>query len=282
MNRFRGIFIGLIGFGIFWALGALMNTFVASNITEVSVFQGRIDAPSSASSSSNSAITSKNRDINSVDVSSVTSSFANQKYTWTNANDSYELAGMFNLVENELGEYREEYLRAVGLHRIFIVDDIQNNSGQPVLGFSDPLAGDIYLNSLATTGGQSRAVIGEQTIHHEIGHFLAYSRYGYLFDRESGWSALTTDNLYGKIMSVNSEYFPVDGYVSRYALTSASEDFAEVYSLIFTEQFQDRLSREASKSELLRAKLKLTYQMINQADSNQCSQIYQALDVTCR
>lgn len=282
MYRFRGIFIGLIGFGLFWTLGASMNAFVMSNTIEVKALPGRVDVPAPSTNVDNIMTSSGDRLVNGVEVSSNSTSMANRKYTWEKAKDNHELVGMFSLIENELDEYREGYLEAVGLHEIIIVDNIQNEYKQPVLGFSDPLAGEIYLNSLATSGDQSRAVIGEQTIHHEIGHFLAYSEYGYFFDRESGWSSLGAENLYGKVVNADQEYFPVDGYVSRYALTSASEDQAEVYSLIFTEQFQDRLKKEASKSELLRSKLEITYRMMNHADANQCSLSYRAVAEACR
>jgi len=209
-------------------------------------------------------ITTGNTQTNQM-INSEPKVFTNRSYTWKTPKAT-EVANMASLISGELTEYSGSYLRDIGLRQIILVDDIQNRAGQPVLGFSDPLAGKIYLNTVELEGEYSRSVIAEQTIHHEVAHFLAYSVYGYWFDRDSGWQQLSQNYSYGDVASNSQEYFPRDGFVSRYSMSSPGEDFAEVYSLIYTEYFKNTLKDEASRSELLSKKLEFVYQTISQVE----------------
>src|SRR5680860_84268 len=227
MNHLTGISVGIISFGIFWALGAFFNVSAQSRIVQTGGFLGRTDVVSTeAVMTTHANMTTDDIVRKGIDVSVVPSELSNREYSWSNVSDDYETAGMLALIDHELGEYSSDYLKKIGLHRIVLVDNIKNSSSQPVLGFSDPQAGEIYLNSVATDGEYSRTVIAEQTVHHEIGHFLAYSEYGVLFERRSEWPMVSEEDSYAKQASSKSEYFPEDGFVSRYAMTSASEDFA--------------------------------------------------------
>lgn len=224
-------------------------------------------------------ITTDNTQTNQM-INSQPKVFANRSYTWKTPKAT-EVANMTSLVSGELAEYSDSYLNNIGLRQIILVDDIQNRARQPVLGFSDPLAGKIYLNTVELEGKYSRSVVAEQTVHHEIAHFLAYARYGYWFDRDSGWQQLSQNYSYGDVANTSQEYFPRDGFVSRYSMSSPGEDFAEVYSLIYTEYFQSRLGDEASGSELLENKARFVYKTISQVDPAQCLASYQTVESAC-
>lgn len=231
-------------------------------------------------SASGGATNVRDGGINEI-ISSQPTVFANRSYTWK-APKTDEISAMSSLISAELGEYSNSYLNDIGLRQIILVDDIRNRANQPVLGFSDPLAGKIYLNTVELEGEQSRSVVAEQTIHHEIAHFLAYARYGYWFDRDSGWQELDTNYSYGQVATnVSSEYFPRDGFVSRYSMNSPGEDFAEVYSLLYTEYFKQSLSDEANRSQLLERKTRFVYDTIATVDRGQCLASFQAFEFAC-
>ncbi len=245
-------------------LSLWMNSLVNSSVVEINftpqrTATGRVTSPRIDDSA---AVTTAS---SSVAILTSPRTFSNRSYVWTNPR-SDETANMTNLVNRELSEYSAEYLAKIGLNQVILVDDIRNRAGQPVLGFSDPLAGEIYLNTVALEGEYSRATVAEQTIHHEVAHFLAYTVYGYWFDRDSGWKDLDSNYSYGEDVAVSKEYFPRDGFVSRYSMSSPGEDFAETYSLLYTEYFNDALADEASSSELLSKKLEFVYQTISQVE----------------
>ncbi len=274
----KSLLLGLFITSCMLVFGLWINLQVNSSVLEIDFTPSKTEVLNAGEHVSSSSI--NRSDNTSVAIIDSPTTFANRVYTWDSPSEA-EVPAMRGLVKRELGEYTDTFLANVGLKRIVLVDNIKNRVGSPVLGFSDPLRGEIYLNTVKLEGQFSREVVAEQTIHHEVAHLLAYNTYGYWFDRESGWQELGSADLYGKISNSNKEYFPEDGFVSRYGMTSPSEDFAEAYSLIFTEYFQNRLKAEVKGSELLSRKMKVIYETISQADPAQCLASFQAFERAC-
>ncbi len=274
----RSLSLGFFIASIFIALSLWVNSLVNSSVIELDFTQPRAVA---TTKSVHSTVVSAETEVTAeAMVDAAPTTFSNLSYTWS-APKTSEVQKMKALISSELSEYSQQYLNDIGLRKVTLVDNIQNKANQPVLGFSDPLKGEIYLNTVELEGEFSRSMVAEQTVHHEIAHLLAYSEYGYWFDRDSGWQELGGNYSYGEAKTMYKEYFPRDGFVSRYSMTSPGEDFAEIYSLIYTEYFKEKLAAEAKNSELLGSKTKFVYETISGADPAQCRASFSIFDRAC-
>lgn len=272
MFRLKRLFLGSFISGLVVLFGWWINSAVMFNVTEITTLpskqSGRILADSTANSKHSNLINTEPM------------IFSNASYQWQEPEAS-RLDGMQNLVSEELSKYSSEYLGKVGLKKIILVSKITTYAGHPVLGFADPLKGEIYLNTIDIIEDKSRNITARQTLHHELAHLLAYINYGYWFDRDSGWSKLEQLSDYGRYHSSDSELFPKEGYVSRYAMTSASEDFAEVYSMVFTDYYLEILNRKVSSDSTIKEKAAFVYESIANVDSGYCSWVPTVSSVDC-
>ncbi len=273
---------GVVVASIVVVLSLWSNSLVNSSVVELNFMPPRhaVSAePSSVNDTSVDYTFASTERVTSQLITSNPTSFSNRSFSWTTAN-AQELPNMKKLISYELENYSDSFLDAIGVRRIILVDNIVNRANQPMLGFADPLRGDIYLNTVEVVGEFSRAITAEQTLHHELAHLLAYTKYSYWFDRDSGWREFSQNHVYG-VISGNSEFFPKNGFVSRYSMTSPSEDFAEVFSLMYTNHFMALLKEESKNSYSLSKKVRFVYEVISYADLAQCRATFQIFDQVC-
>lgn len=274
MTRVKGLLLAAFITGCVLSLGLWINNQVGLSVVMVENVPARV-----LSTNETDTITEGQKKLDIHPLITRGGAGSNASFMWSKTPDN-RFGSVSSLITSELREYNQEYLEGIGLNEIIIVSNIATHAGGPVLGFADPLRGQIYLNAVKVEGEQSRAIVAEQTLHHELAHLLAYELYGYGFDQNSQWAKLETFE-YGQHNQSNGEYFPRDGFVSSYSMKSASEDFAEVYSLIYTDYFQSLLAEKAQGSELLREKLRFVYGAIDKISPDQCRQSHQMIEHGC-
>lgn len=275
MTRVNGLLLGAFITSCILSFGLWINSQVGLSVEMVDSVPARMLSTNDAD-----IAIERQKKLNAHSLITRGEAGSNASYMWSRTPEE-RFISVGNLVTNELGEYSQNYLEGIGVNEIIIVSDITTHIGGPVLGFADPLRGQVYLNAVKVVGEQSRAVVAEQTLHHELAHLLAYELYGYGFDRNSQWAKEDSFD-YGRHHQANGQYFPRDGFVSSYSMTSASEDFAEVYSLIYTNYFQELLFEEAEKSQLLSQKLSFVYDSIGKISPDQCRISPAIIDIACK
>ena len=198
---------------------------------------------------------------NSKFISTTPALASNSLYTWNILADSDELQAFNAAMAEELSKYDPAFLRAVGLNRVYLVDDIVDASGRKALGFSETTGGNIYLNLIDEV--RLGTAYGRSTIHHEIGHLLSVRALGATGLESPDWRRLNPDADIYSSAAGGSELFPRPGFVSAYAMSSVAEDMAEVFAFAMSDGYSQLLAEEVLSDDILAGKLKLLEEQVD-------------------
>lgn len=174
-------------------------------------------------------------------------------YSWDEISDEQidEFLPYFESFNDEISKYGHGALSKYGLKQVFFVDNIKlMQSGQKILGFADVLSGAIYFN---VENARANTTLIESTVHHEIGHIIFYDKFGSNMYDLAGWPRVDESNV---VADENT------GYVNSYSKSSISEDMAEVYAYIMTDNLKEVIYSRSAYDKVLLEKLNFVEKIV--------------------
>jgi hypothetical protein len=175
-------------------------------------------------------------------------------------------------LRKEFGRYPAEAMRASGVKRIVFCHELKLG-GQRLAGLAVSDNSTIYVESVSFGGDEAHR---RRVLHHEFFHFLDYAIHA---ERDvadnpawlaAGAPGATYLGPHAAPRESNWASNPAPGFVSSYARTSATEDRAEVFCGIMTNNLTMRLALQkdqhlAAKVRVLKDELKAFCPQIDEA-----------------
>lgn len=158
------------------------------------------------------------------------------------------------ILRKEFAKYPAELIRASELKRVVFCRDLKAR-GNRIAGVALERNGTIYMDSSTEIGDEAHR---RRTLHHEFFHFIDYAMHGGrdIQDNPDWLAANAPDAAYGAggpATGNNWAAHPAPGFVSYYACKAPSEDRAELFAGILTNNLTVRLLLQ--KDGFLRSKL---------------------------
>ena len=166
-------------------------------------------------------------------------------------------------LRKEFAKYPPALIRASGVKRIAFCRDLKSN-GTRIAGVALEKNATIYMDSSTEIGDEAHR---RRTLHHEFFHFLDYAMHvDQDIEDNPEWAAANApETTYGSTASgapvSNWASHPAAGFVSNYAMKAVSEDRAELFAAIMTNNLTVRLLLQ--KDSFLAAKLAVLKQELN-------------------
>ena len=166
-------------------------------------------------------------------------------------------------LETERGfdRYNDDFFRKIKLKYIVLCSELEI-AGTPALGFANPEIKTLILNINSNNSNF------ERVLHHEVFHIIEhnFNRYfskiswGDLNSKEFNYSACSTcSNNYSLKKIYDSK-----GFVSEYAKSTISEDMAETFSLMMSDN--NLILNMISEDEILDKKVRTIKNIIKKLD----------------
>ncbi len=178
-----------------------------------------------------------------------------------NKNQSQNFNKKYLEAQRGFYRYNDDFFKKIKLKYIILCDELEI-SGIPALGFANPEMKTIILNINSDNSNF------ERVLHHEIFHIIEHNFNNYfstiswsdLNSKEFEYSACSTcSNNYNLVKIYNSK-----GFVSEYAKSTISEDMAETFSFMMSDN--NLILDMISKDEILSKKVRTIKKIVKQLD----------------
>lgn len=175
------------------------------------------------------------------------------------------------MLQPELAKYPDGFLEKVQIERIVICKKV-STSWQSKCGLADPVQKTVFLCYPGLPYYDIPYL--KKVVHHEIYHVMELTFNGLRhYRKDPAWVALNEDGFkyskrkfrYGAgVSDPNKFYYPAEGFISQYAMTSPMEEKAEVYSTLFVESLNRCAYRWMEEDEVLRNKVGYMKEFLSQ------------------
>ena len=164
----------------------------------------------------------------------------------------------FQIISKNLNRYSKEFLKKINLKYIVMCENL-SISGINTAGIPDHVMKTLILDL------KFQEKYFERAIHHELFHII-HDGFEDLFD-ESEWKKFNNPNFKYADCSTCSKKLGLDtykntnGFFTEYSMTIPSEDMAEVYSHLITENYK------ISNDKILNKKIEFIKNKLNKIDN---------------
>ena len=187
----------------------------------------------------------------------VGSSFKNvscKKNTSQNFNEKYLEA------QRSFNKYNDDFFRKIKLRYIVLCSELEI-AGIPALGFANPEMKTLIFNITNNSNF-------ERVLHHEVFHIIEHNFSKYFLN--ISWSDLNSKEFkYSACSTCSNNYslekiYNSDGFVSEYAKSTISEDMAETFSFMMSDN--NLILDMISKDEILSKKVRIIENIVKKLD----------------
>ena len=163
--------------------------------------------------------------------------------------------------QRSFDRYNDDFFRKIKLKYIVLCSELEI-AGIPALGFANPEMKTLILNINSNNSNF------ERVLHHEVFHIIEHNfnkyfsniSWGDLNSKEFNYSACSTcSNNYSLEKIYNSK-----GFVSEYAKSTISEDMAETFSFMMSDN--NLILDMISKDEILNKKVRTIKNIVKKLD----------------
>ncbi len=176
-------------------------------------------------------------------------------------NQSQNFNGKYLEAQKSFNKYNDDFFGKIELKYIVLCSELEI-AGIPSLGFANPEMKTIILN-INTNNTKF-----ERVLHHEVFHIIEHNFNEYFLN--ISWSALNSKEFKYSACSTCSNNYSLEkisnskGFVSEYAKSTISEDMAETFSFMMSDNkiIQDMIS----KDEILNKKVKTIKNIVKKID----------------
>ena len=187
----------------------------------------------------------------------VGSSFKNvscKKNTSQNFNKKYLEA------QRSFNKYNDDFFRKIKLKYIVLCSELEI-AGIPALGFANPKMKTLIFNITNNSNF-------ERVLHHEVFHIIEHNFNKYFLN--ISWSDLNSKEFRYSECSTCSDNYSLEkiynskGFVSEYAKSTISEDMAETFSFMMSDN--NLILDLISKDEILNKKVRIIENIVKKLD----------------
>ena len=176
-------------------------------------------------------------------------------------NQSQNFNKKFLETQRSFNRYNDDFFRTIKLKYIVLCSGLEIG-GIPALGFANPEMKTLILN-INTNNTKF-----ERVLHHEVFHIIEHNFNEYFLN--ISWSELNSKEFKYSACSTCSNNYSLEkisnskGFVSEYAKSTISEDMAETFSFMMSDNkiIQDMIS----KDEILNNKVKTIKNIVKKLD----------------
>ncbi len=164
--------------------------------------------------------------------------------------------------KKSFNKYNDDFFRKIKLKYIVLCSELEI-AGIPALGFANPEMRTLIFN-INTNNSNF-----ERVLHHEIFHIIEHNFNKYFLN--ISWSDLNSKEFkYSACSTCYNNYslekiYNSKGFVSEYAKSTISEDMAETFSLMMSDNYF--ILDMISKDEILNKKVKLIENLVKKLDA---------------
>ena len=157
--------------------------------------------------------------------------------------------------------YNDDFFRKINLKYIVLCGDLKI-AGIPALGFANPEMKTLILNT------NSNNLNFIRVLHHEVFHIIEHNFNKYFFN--ISWSDLNSKEFkYSACSTCSNNYslkkiYNSKGFVSEYAKSTISEDMAETFSFMMSDN--NLILDMISKDEILNKKVRTIKNIVKKLD----------------
>ena len=168
-------------------------------------------------------------------------------------------------LEAQIGfnKYNDDFFRKIKLKYIVLCSELEI-AGIPALGFANPEMKTLIFN-INTNNSNF-----ERVLHHEVFHIIEHNFNKYFLN--ISWSGLNSNKFKYSACSTCSNNYSLEkiynskGFISEYAKSSISEDMAETFSFMMSDN--NLIQDMVNKDEILNNKVKVIKNIIKKLDIN--------------
>ena len=177
-------------------------------------------------------------------------------------NQSQNFNKKFLDAQRSIDKYNDDFFRKIKLKYIVLCSELEI-AGIPALGFANPEMKTLILN-INTNNSNF-----ERVLHHEVFHLIEHNFNKYFLN--ISWSDLNLKEFKYSACSTCSNNYSLEkiynskGFVSEYAKSTISEDMAETFSLMMSDNYL--ILDMISKDEILKKKVKLIENLVKKLDA---------------
>ena len=164
--------------------------------------------------------------------------------------------------QRSFDRYNDDFFRKIKLKYIVLCSELEI-AGIPALGFANPEMKTLIFN-INTNNSNF-----ERVLHHEVFHIIEHNFKKYFFN--ISWSDLNSKEFKYSACSTCSNNYSLEkiynskGFVSEYAKSTISEDMAETFSFMMSDNYL--ILDMISKDEILNKKVKLIENLVKKLDA---------------
>ena len=178
-------------------------------------------------------------------------------------NQSQNLNKKFLETQRSFNRYNDDFFRTIKLKYIVLCSGLEIG-GIPALGFANPEMKTLILNT------NSNSLNFVRVLHHEIFHVIEYNYKNEL--SSISWNNLNSNSFkYSECSTCSNSYsldriYNSNGFVSEYAKSTISEDMAETFSFMMSDN--SLILDMITNDQILNKKVMIIKNIIKEIDDN--------------
>ena len=179
------------------------------------------------------------------------------------ANISQKFDSKYLQAQKNFNRYSNNFFRKINLKYILLCNELKIG-GIPALGFANPEMKTLILNT------NSNSLNFVRVLHHEIFHVIEYNYKNEL--SSISWNNLNSNSFkYSECSTCSNSYsldriYNSNGFVSEYAKSTISEDMAETFSFMMSDN--SLILDMITKDQILNKKVMIIKNIIKEIDDN--------------